>query len=328
MAQKHIAVVGAGAWGTALAIAMHRAGNNINLYTRNQQVVDDIQATGQNSHYLPDIAISSDIQCVSEAGCISSADAIIMVVPAQYLRENLEALPISNTTPLILACKGVENHSLKLMSEVAEEVCPTNPVLNISGPNFADEVAKGLPSATTLAGKDQSLTQELAEAMNHPMFKLYLSEDITGSQIGGAVKNIIAIACGIAKGKGFGENAKAALITRSLAEMKRLVEAKKGNPLTLMGLSGVGDLVLSCNSEKSRNMSLGMALGQGQSLEEIQASRHTVAEGVVSSRAVNALAGQLGLDMPICKAVYRILHKNAEIDYEIKGLLDRPFSVE
>ncbi len=230
--------------------------------------------------------------------------------------------------PAVICAKGIERQTGALMSEVAAEALPGGPLAVLSGPTFAAEVARGLPTAVTLACADGDLGALLMAALGSRRFRPYLSDDLVGAQIGGAVKNVIAIACGIVTGRGLGDNARAALITRGLAEMVRLAMAKGAQPETMMGLSGLGDLTLTCNSQQSRNMSLGVALGRGEALADILAARRSIAEGVSTAPSVVALAGRLGVEMPICEAVDRVLHHNADIDATIEALLARPFKAE
>lgn len=327
---ERLAVLGAGAWGTALAIEAHRSGCDVTLWARDAKQVEQIQHDRQNKRCLPGIQIDPAIDVTAELDEALEAHVLLLAVPAQTVRDFCEKIreKITASKPLIVCAKGIEQTTLMLMSEVVESVLPQNPVAILSGPNFADEVAKGLPAATTLACTDRHLGEELIFLFQCPMFRAYLSQDIIGAQIGGAVKNVLAIACGIAAGKGFGENARAALITRGLAEMIRLCKAKGGKKSTLMGLSGIGDLMLTCMSKKSRNTSLGMALGQGKNLKDILAGQQGVSEGVATAQSVVGLARALKVEMPICEAVNAILHQGAGIDDTISSLLHRPVRSE
>ncbi len=253
---------------------------------------------------------------------------MIIAVPSHTLRS--ACILVSDTldvnVPLVIASKGIERGSLMLMSEVVQSILPKNPIGIISGPNFADEAAKGLPTAATIASTHKPLLELLSYVIGGKLFRTYLSDDIIGTQVGGAVKNIIAIACGIAMGRGMGENARAAIITRGFAEIARLAVAKGGKHETLMGLCGMGDLILTAGSTKSRNTSFGIAIGQGKSKAEVLASRGRGAtEGVIAAESVVKLAKKLNISMPICEAVYYILYENAPIDQVINGLLERPF---
>lgn len=328
---QHIGVVGPGAWGTALAVLARRAGSEVTLWSRNVNVVESILERRTNDIYLPGVFIDPSIHVTTEIEQVSKTDALVLAIPAQYLRPVCITLSdlIGSQVPLVIATKGIERGSLALMSEVVQTILPENPIAILSGPNFADEAARGLPTASTLACLDKMLAEKLLYALGGKMFRLYISDDLTGTQIGGAVKNVIAIACGIATGKKLGENARAALITRGLTEIQRLCIAKGGQKETLMGLSGMGDLLLTCSSPKSRNMALGIAIGKGGKFEEgISYVKRGVTEGVATAESVTDLAQKLGVTVPICTAINRILHEHASVMDTITELLDRPFSQE
>jgi len=325
-----IGVLGAGSWGTALAISICNSGNDVVIWSRNEGLVDSINHDRVNS-YLPDIVLPEKIHATNSVNDVTNCKTILMVVPAQTIRENCESLKnagISNEISLVLCCKGIEKGSQKLMGEVVKEVLPDNPLAILSGPNFAYEVAKGLPSCTTIACEDNNLGLKLLEQIGSPAFRTYLTSDVIGAQIGGAVKNVLAIACGIAIGKGLGENTRAAIVTRGIAEIKRLCMAKGGKAETLMGLSGIGDIMLTCGSKTSRNMSFGYNMGQGKTVEELTGSGQKLAEGVVTSSSVSELAKSLDVEMPICNAVNEIIFNGSDIDTVISGLLSRPLTFE
>lgn len=321
-----INVIGAGAWGTALAQAARRAGRDVTLWAREPEVAAAINAEHQNTLFLPDIDLDPGITATSDLAEAATADALLMVVPAQFLRTTCEALAahLGSATPVVICAKGIELASGALVNEIAEQALPGRPLAALSGPTFAIEVARELPTAVTLACADEALGARLGRALGTSRFRTYHSNDLIGAEIGGAVKNVLAIACGIVEGKKLGDNARAALITRGLVEMARLCVAKGGNPETLMGLSGIGDLTLTCNAMQSRNFSLGVALGQGRGLADVLGERHSVAEGVDTAGAVSALAARLALDMPICAAVNAIVNNGADIDQTVAGLLSRP----
>jgi glycerol-3-phosphate dehydrogenase (NAD(P)+) len=235
---------------------------------------------------------------------------------------------LARDIPVVVCAKGIEQNSAALMSEVVADTLPGRPVAVLSGPTFAAEVASGLPTAITVATRDKAVGDELVEALGTQKMRPYLSDDVIGAEIGGAVKNVLAIACGVTEGRGFGDNARAALITRGLAEMTRLCIAKGGKAETMMGLSGLGDLTLTCSSSQSRNYSLGEELGKGKTLEKVLASRNSVAEGVTSAAAVSTLAKRLGIEMPITEAVAAIVSGTVSVDAAIEGLLTRPFPDE
>ena len=255
----HVGVIGAGAWGTALAILANRAGSKATLWTRNAQVIDSIRSRRENAQYMPEQFIDPAIEVTDKTDFLASCDMLVMTIPAQSLRTVAISLSdsIPSHVPLILATKGIERGSLMLMSEVLQSILPYNPLAILSGPNFAREAAMGLPTATTLALHQTALADKITFALGGKYFRLYVNDDPIGTQIGGAVKNVLAIAAGIVEGRGLGENARAGLITRGVVEMARLAKAKGGSAETLMGLSGMGDMLLSCTSSKSRNYALG-----------------------------------------------------------------------
>jgi glycerol-3-phosphate dehydrogenase (NAD(P)+) len=326
---KSIGVVGAGAWGTALAATARRSGRDVVLWAREPEVVASINETGRNSLFLPEIKLDG-VGATGDLAKMAGQDALLLVVPSQFLAAICRTLRphLAAGTPVVLCAKGVELTTGRLMSEVVAEELPNAAVAVLSGPTFAAEVGRGLPTAITLAAVDMALATRLAAALGGPMFRPYVTDDVIGAEIGGAVKNVLAIACGVVEGRGLGHNARAALITRGLAEMVRLAVAKGARSATCMGLSGLGDLMLTASSTQSRNYSLGVALGQDRVLADILAERRSVAEGVDSARSVTALAERLGIDMPICRAVAGLVEGTASIDDTISGLLARPFNAE
>ena len=320
---KRIGVVGAGAWGTALAVTAARAGSEVTLWAREPEVVASVNGRQENEMFLPGIKLPDTVHAVNDLEAMLAQDALLMVAPAQYVGSTCEGLAsagLDDSLPIVICSKGIEQQSLKLMSEVLAEYLP-NPVAILSGPTFAIEVAKGLPASVTLACGDAALGRELAQLIVHPKFSVHHSDDVIGPQICGAMKNVIAIACGIVEGKGLGESAKAALITEGVVEISQLCAAKGGKPETAMGLCGLGDLILTCNSHTSRNMSLGYALGQGETLDKILGERKSVAEGVASSNAVAGLASQLGIRLRICGIVDRIVQGDADGDQMLLALV-------
>jgi glycerol-3-phosphate dehydrogenase (NAD(P)+) len=327
---KKIGVIGAGAWGTALAASLAERGLSVRLWAFEPEVAESIGNSHENRMYLPGIALPASIQTTTDLADMKDVDSTIIVVPSQFLGKVVEKLApfLSETTPLILAAKGIEIASGKLMSEVVAGIMPKSPVAVLSGPSFAHEVAKGLPTALTLAARDKTLADNLAATLGSARLRLYIGTDIVGAQVGGAVKNVLAIACGIATGRKLGENGRAALITRGLAEMTRLATALGGSAETLLGLSGIGDVVLTCMSETSRNFSVGLALGEGRSLKEALAGKHSVAEGVTTAAAVVARAKTLNVAMPIAEAVDAVLNRGAEVERTIAGVLARPLGKE
>lgn len=326
----HFGVVGCGAWGTALALALRRAGCSLTLWAHDPAVAAAIQKDQENKAYLPGISIEADIKVTPYLEDLTTCDALVIATPAQHLRDVCRKLSpiLKKKIPLLIASKGIEQKTSAFLSDVIAEELPKHSIAVLSGPSFAAEVARGYPAALTLAIRDKALGEQLMHAMASASFRLYLSSDIVGAQIGGAIKNVMAVACGIVAGKNLGENARAALITRGLTEMMRLLEALGGQAETLMGLSGLGDLVLTCSSMQSRNMSLGVALGRGEKLSKILESRTSVTEGVYTAAAALALARKYHVDVPIIEAVDAILSHDADIDGTIAGLLMRPLKAE
>jgi glycerol-3-phosphate dehydrogenase (NAD(P)+) len=327
---KRIGILGAGAWGTALALVLARAGREVVLWAHEREVADSVNHARENPLYLPGIALKPGIRAVIELEAFGGVEAVLLVTPAQHLRSLAERLAphIPPAIPLIICAKGIEQGTGELMSEVVASVLPHTPLAVLSGPSFAIEVARGLPTALTLAARDKHLGTTLLHSIGSARLRPYLSDDLVGTEIGGAVKNVIAIACGIVIGRKLGDNARAALITRGLAEMARLGLAKSARIETFMGLSGLGDLTLTCNALQSRNFSLGVALGEGRGLTEILAERRSVAEGVTTAISVTTLARRLHVDMPISRAVNAILHDGADIDETVEKLLARSFKGE
>ncbi len=325
-----ISVIGGGAWGTALAAQARRAGGDTTLYARETEIVNAINAGADNPIYLPGVTLPDGLKATGSLEEAGRCDTAVIVVPSQFVRAVLSDLAphLDPAVPLVLAAKGIEQGSLALMTEVAAEVLPDNPLAVLSGPSFAKEVAAGLPAAVTLACGDEALADRLMYQIAGSTFRIYSSRDLIGAEIGGSVKNVLAIACGIVEGRGLGDNARAALITRGLAEMMRLGHAKGATTETMMGLAGLGDLVLTCSAMQSRNFSFGHALGSGRTPEEVLAERIAVTEGVASAVSVSELAGKLGVDMPICKTVNAIVHHGQDIDAAIEALMLRPLRAE
>ncbi len=323
-----IFILGGGAWGTALAQSLARAGREIVLWAREPDTVAAINSAHENPVFLPGVALDPAVRATSDLGEAVRAEAVLLTVPAQFVRAVTTGLALAPAAPVVICTKGIEIKTAALMSEVLAETLPGAPVAVLSGPTFAPEVARGQPTAVTLATADAALGQHLIAALGSRTFRPYLSDDPLGAEIGGAVKNVEAIACGIVVGRGFGENARASVITRGLAEMMRLAAAKGGRRETLFGLSGLGDLTLTCTSLQSRNYSLGVALGEGRTLAAIEGARRSVAEGVSSAPATVALAARVGVEMPIAAGIDAILHRNAAIDDVVAALLARPFRSE
>ncbi|WP_169566492.1 NAD(P)H-dependent glycerol-3-phosphate dehydrogenase [Sneathiella limimaris] len=330
MSLQRISVLGAGAWGTALAISIAQKGDKVCLWSRRTELAAKLTGERENKTYLPGIPFPETLEVTHDLKSAVDADIILNVTPAQHLRQNLEQLRqfLKEDVPLIICSKGVESQTGNLMSEVMETSLPGQPYAILSGPNFASEVARGLPSATTLATQDEQLGLSLAKAIGKSTFRPYVTTDVIGAQMGGAIKNVLAIACGIVAGANLGENARAALITRGMAEILRLGEKMGGRAETLMGLSGLGDLVLTCSSTSSRNFSLGEALGRGEKLQDILERRVTVTEGVHTAAALSKLSADLKIEMPICQAVHKLLNGGATVTEMVEELLARPFRDE
>ena len=325
-----IGVIGAGAWGTALAQTAAKAGRDVLIWSFEQDVADVINNKHENTIFLPGVALEPNIAAVTAMADLDVCDAVLAVAPAQHLRATLEKFaPFARRgLPIILCAKGIEQSSLSMMTQVLAETIPSAIPAVLSGPSFAIDTAQGLPTAVTLACKDETTGAALIEALGTPRFRPYLATDLIGAEIGGAVKNVLAIGCGIVEGRGLGKSAHAALIARGFAEMTRLALALGAKRETLAGLCGLGDLVLTCSSPQSRNMSCGLALGRGVHLDDILGSRRSVTEGVASAPAVVALAKRRGVEMPICEAVDDILAGRTSVEDAIEALLARPFTLE
>ena len=322
-----IGVIGGGAWGTALAQVAAAGGEETLLWAREPEVVESINGDHENKLFLPGIALSPAIRATASLDDLRECDALLVVTPAQHMRGVLATLP-RTAAPLILCAKGIEEATTKLMHDVAREEQPDAPIAVLSGPTFAHEVAAGLPAAVTLAVEDQAIGEQLRARLARPFFRPYLSADVVGAEIGGAVKNVLAIACGVVEGRRLGQNARAALISRGFAEMARFGLARGARIETLAGLSGLGDLVLTCSSESSRNFSLGKGLGEGRPAAELLADRRTVAEGAFTAPVLERAAAEAGIDMPIVAAVNALLSGEASVEQVLEQVLSRPLRSE
>jgi glycerol-3-phosphate dehydrogenase (NAD(P)+) len=320
----HIAVLGAGAWGTALAISLaprHR----VTLWARDAAQVAMMSEQRSNQRYLPGIQFPSQLKLSADLdAALADAELALVVVPVSALRATLRGIAQQpRKIPVIWACKGFEAETAQLPHQVMAETLPHSPCGVLSGPSFALEVARGLPTALTLASADAKFAEHAAHALHHPRLRIYSSTDVIGVEVGGAVKNVLAIAAGIADGMGFGHNARAALITRGLAEMARLGLKLGGRTETLAGLSGAGDLILTCTGELSRNRQVGILLAQGKTLPQILQQLGHVAEGVYTVREVHRLAQRLGVEMPISAAVHGVLYEALPAAKAVESLLNR-----
>ncbi|MGV3480825.1 MAG: NAD(P)H-dependent glycerol-3-phosphate dehydrogenase [Sphingobium sp.] len=322
-----IGVIGGGAWGTALAQVAAAGGDPVLLWALEPDVVEAVNTARENPVYLAGVPLSPAIRATTRLAELEGCEALLVVTPAQHVRKILSGIDASGV-PLVLCAKGIEAGSRKLVSEVAEEVQPDASIAVISGPTFAHEVAKGLPTAVTLACADEALGASLAARLARPNFRPYASTDVIGSEIGGAVKNVLAIACGVVEGRGLGLNARSALIARGFAEMTRFGLAKGARVETLSGLSGLGDLVLTCSSTQSRNFSLGKGLGEGRGAAELMADRRTIAEGAFTAPVLQEAARAIGVDMPVVDAVCALLDGSASADTIVSALLARPLRPE
>jgi glycerol-3-phosphate dehydrogenase (NAD(P)+) len=328
--RQTLGVIGAGAWGTALANIAARAGCRTTLWSFEPEIAEQITQNLENNKYLPGIPLDPAITATADITAACKNSILLLVTPVQHSRTIMAQMAphVEAGTPIVLCSKGIEIRTGHLMSQVTADTLPQSHPVILSGPSFAGEVAKGLPTAVTLAATDAAMGKRIARVLNTATFRLYLSDDLIGAQIGGAVKNVLAIACGIVEGRKLGASASAALTARGFAELTRLAVALGARRETLAGLSGLGDLILTCGSLQSRNMSLGAALGQGKTLEQIMQSRQSVSEGVHTAKIILQKAATAGVEMPICAAVHAILHEGQSVGQEITRLLARPMKDE
>lgn len=319
-----VAVIGAGAYGTALACAARRAGRDVTLYARSAETAAQMKATRQNPK-LSGVNLGASINITADMAEAARADTILLATPAQNLREAANTLAplLKPSTPVVACAKGIERGTHRFMTEVIAEALPAAIPAILSGPNFADDVARGLPTAVTLAAKDERLASDLVQALGSATFRPYHTTDVRGVEIGGAAKNVLAIAAGIVIGRELGASALAALTTRGFSELARLGRACGARSETLVGLSGLGDLILSCSSPQSRNLAFGIALGRGEA-----PNRSKLAEGEFTAPVLIELAASQNVDMPVSNAVAAILSGKVTIDAAIEGLLTRPFKAE
>jgi glycerol-3-phosphate dehydrogenase (NAD(P)+) len=322
-----LGIVGAGAWGTALAQAVALADRSTLLWANEQEVAEAINETRENSIFLPGVKLHNSIKATVDLAELEECDAWLVVTPAQHMRAVLQRAP-RQSRPLVLCAKGIEESSRQLLHQVARETCPDAQIAVLSGPTFAREVAQGLPTAVTLAAEDLDLAERLRARIARPTFRIYVSSDVAGAEIGGAVKNVLAIACGVVEGKRFGQNARAALIARGFAEMTRFGLAFGAKAETLAGLSGLGDLVLTCSSTHSRNYSLGVGIGEGTPAADLLSNRKTVAEGAFTAPVLAKLAREKGVEMPIVEAVDALIAGRCQVDEVLDALLSRPLRRE
>ena len=326
---RNISVIGSGAWGTALALGAHQAGAKTTIWARESQVVDSIRNRHENAPFLPGIALPGAIVATADLGAAAQAEALLLAVPAQHLRAALGDLAahVAAGTPVMLCAKGIELGSGKLLTEVLAECLPAAAPAILSGPSFAHDVAIGLPTAVTIAAR-LDIAQRLQKTLAHAQFRPYASDDITGVALGGAAKNVYAIGCGVVDGLGLGESARAALLARSFAELTRLGEALGARAETLMGLSGLGDLVLTATSASSRNFAFGQKLGRGVPLAELRKPGTPLAEGVDTAPALVARAPRHGVELPVAQTVSALLSAALTPAAAVERLMSRPLKPE
>ena len=333
MSQK-VAVLGAGSWGTALAKLIADKGSDVHLWARRDEVAAQIENDRENRSYLAGFTLPKSLHATSDLeGAVDGASAVLMVVPSHGIRPVLTRLApvLPESCPVLGAIKGIENDSLKLVSGVFEEMLPENhhnQLCYLGGPSFAREVAAEHPTVVCIAGRNESVAHSFQELLSTEAFRPYRTTDVVGVELGGALKNVIAIASGIADGLGFGHNTRAALITRGLFEMSRLATKLGADPLTMSGLGGMGDLVLTCTGDLSRNRQVGLRIGKGETLQDILGSMNMVAEGVRTAKSAHQLAEREGVDMPIVKEIYRILYENKDPRKAVQDLMTRPLKPE
>jgi glycerol-3-phosphate dehydrogenase (NAD(P)+) len=322
-----LGILGGGAWGTALGRCWALAGHPVRLWLRDVDLARTIMHRGENPRYLPGLALGENVTASADLDSLAQVDVLVVAVPTQSLRTTLtllkEALP---DVPVILCAKGIEQGSGVFPVDIARSVLPHHKIALLSGPSFASDVARFLPTAVTLASEEGSLANDLAHTLSTPTLRMYYSHDVLGVSIGGALKNVLAIACGLVSGRGLGESARAALLARGFAEMQRFAAHTGARPETLMGLSGLGDVVLTASSLQSRNFAFGHALGRGLSVEE--AHRGLLVEGLMTARALVSLAQDAGLDLPVAEAIHAISHGSITIDEALNRLMGRPLRAE
>ena len=327
--KNNISIIGSGAWGTALAQLISK-NKRVLIWVKEKSVKNDINQNHQNRKYLPRVKLSKKIISTNNLEDLKNSEIIFLTVPVQYMSSILKKIKKIVKSNVIFVCcsKGIEMNSLKLPSQIVSSYFPKHSIAVLSGPNFAEEVSRNMPAATLIASNKIATSKKIASIVQTKLFRPYVSDDVIGSQIAGATKNVYAIACGIVEGKKFGKNAVASIISRSFAEVSRLNKSMRAKPETLSGLSGMGDLFLTCSSKKSRNFKLGLDLASGMSLSSIINKNSSIAEGVFTARALKQMSNKKNLNLPIAETVYQILYRKKDIDYAIEELLNRPITSE
>lgn len=322
----HVTVIGDGGWGTALALVLHRNGHQVTLWGPFADYLDEVRRTGENRKFLPGVKLPAALRWTADrAEAVAGAEVIVLAMPSRFYKQVLASFaPLVTGNPRVVSVsKGLDKETHRRLSEVAEEVLGRRPVAALSGPSHAEEVARGIPTAVAIACADHAVAEALQQVFNNPTFRIYTTDDVVGVELGGALKNVIAVAAGISDGIGFGDNSKAALITRGLAEMTRLGVARGAHPETFAGLSGLGDLIVTCASKLSRNRGVGERLGRGEKLDAIMAGMEQVAEGIWTCRAALDLARELGVDVPITEQVVAVVHDGVEPAVAVQNLMAR-----
>jgi glycerol-3-phosphate dehydrogenase (NAD(P)+) len=324
--KRRIAVLGGGAWGTALAIAMRRAGHDVRLWARDGAMIEAIRGRRENPRYLPGVVIDPAIEATSDAGqALKGATYVLVAVPAQQLRAALAAVAglVPEKATIILCAKGIERSSGKLLSSIVEQLLPNHPIAALSGPSFAADVARGLPTAVVIATADKGRAADLAQRLSTERFRCYSTDDLVGVEVGGALKNVLAIAAGTVSGARLGASAQAAMVTRGFVELRRIAASFGARPETIMGLSGLGDLLLTCSTAQSRNFAYGLALGRGDPLDGL-----LLAEGVATAAIAARISEERGIDAPIIGAVNHLLRGAVTVDQAVANLMTRPLRSE
>jgi glycerol-3-phosphate dehydrogenase (NAD(P)+) len=327
---KKVSIIGAGAWGTTLSILAAENGNDVKLWSFEKDVMEHINEFHENKKYLNGFQLPANIEAVSDISKAADSDIILLVTPSQFLRATLKELAkhISNKQIIVSATKGLELSTHKMMTDVIEEELKRKDICVLSGPNISKEIARGLPAATVIASKDEATAKMVQEAMNSKRFRLYTNDDVIGVELGGTLKNVIAIAAGVADGLELGNNAKSALMVRGIAEITRLGVAMGGKAETFAGLSGIGDLITTCSSVLSRNHFIGVEIAKGKKMKDIREKMYDVAEGVPTDKAARELAKKMKIDMPITEEVYQVLYENKDPYKAISSLMQRDLKNE